>query len=60
MSHNCRAGRPFVLIARSAATISASGVECDTHDCLLLIAFNGENKFGPVRAINTPDVDSAV
>ena len=60
MSHSWRAGNPSVLIARSAATISASGAECDTHDCFLLIAFSGENEFGPVSAINTPDVDFAV
>ena len=47
-------------MARSAATISASGVECDTHDCFLLIAFSGKNELGPVGAINTPDVDFAV
>ena len=60
MSHSWRAGNPSVLIARSAATISASVVECDAHGCFLLIAFHGKNEFAPVSAINTPDVDFAV
>ena len=37
VSQSCRAGRASVLMAKSAATISASGVEWLTHDCLLEI-----------------------
>jgi hypothetical protein len=46
--------------ATSAATISASGVLCDTHDCRLEIPHNGIDVFGPVTQRNTPDVLRAV
>ena len=46
-SHKVRDGIPIVLIAISAATISASGVECETLVCSLLIAAKGKNVFGP-------------
>ena len=35
-SHISRQGRPIILRAKSAATISASGVECDTHLVVLI------------------------
>ena len=58
--HNIRAGNPTTRNARSAATISASGVECDTQVCFLEIAESGKNEFGPTRARYTPDVDLIV
>ena len=60
VSHRSKAGRPSVLTATSAATISASGVLWDTHDCFLLTPFSGKKVFGPVIAMNTPVVDLEV
>jgi len=45
------------LIAISAATISASGVECETLVCFLLIAAKGKNVLGPDKHKNAPDVE---
>ena len=57
LSHNAMAGMPSVLTAVSAATISASGVECDTHDWRLLVAESPANEYGPLMHRNTPVVD---
>ena len=51
-SHNCNAGTPSRRAAALAATISASGVLCETHACFLDTPFNGKNVFGPVKAMN--------
>ena len=58
--HNSTQGIPTVRNARSAATISASGVECDTHDCRFEMACSGIRVLGPCRAKKTPDVLRAV
>ena len=56
-SHNCSAGNPSRRTAALAATISASGVPCETHVCFLGTPFNGKKVCGPVRAIHIPVVD---
>ena len=56
-SHNCSAGNPSRRTAALAATISVSGVPCETHVCFLDTPFNKKNVFGPVKAMNIPVVD---
>ena len=52
MSRNWSAGNPSRRTDAFAATISASGVLCETHVCFLETPFKGNKVFGPVRAIN--------
>ena len=47
VSHRKDAGSPSLRIAKAAATISASGVECYFAICRFEIAFNGAYVFGP-------------
>ena len=57
LSHNDKDGMPIDLMAMSAATISASGVEWDTLVCFMLIAARGKNVSLRVRHRNAPDVE---
>ena len=57
VSHSVNAGRPSPRTAWSAATISASGVECDTAVCFLDCAAKGAEVLGPAIFRNVPDVE---
>ena len=52
VSHRSMLGRRIVRRAVSAATISASGVECETHPCRLL-----RHVLGPRKHRYAPEVD---
>ena len=54
LSHRIRAGSPTVRNAKSAATISASGVEWLTHACFFEMAVNMNLVSGPCISKQTP------
>ena len=57
VSTRSKTGRPIMRIAKSAATMSASRVECDTHPCLFDCIATGKKVEGPRKQRKLPDVD---